>query len=77
MTGEWSYRCPLSQVDPRCYKVVEAWWTARGMGGMSMGPLPVPGGPLQQSAWFNAACRILDDQYAKDEEDINTLRKKP
>lgn len=75
LTGKPVHRCPVSQVDPRCYQVVDAWWTARGCGGMSVGPLPVWGGSLQQTAWFNRACQILDDQYAKDEKTIEEKRK--
>lgn len=75
MTKRPVYRCPVSQVDAACYEVVDAWWTSRGSGGMSAGPLPVAGGQMDQTAWFHAACQILDDQYNKDSKAIEEKRK--
>jgi len=76
VTNQPVYRCPVSQVDPACYEVVDAWWTARGSGGMAPGPLPVAGGWMDQTVWFHKACAILDDQHSKDREDIEAKRKK-
>lgn len=76
LTDEWVYRCPVSQVHPGCYSVVTAWWTHRGMGGMAPGPLPVAGGLLDQTYWFNRACGILDDEYAKNRKEIEDQRDK-
>lgn len=69
------YRCPLSQVDHGAFAVVDAWWTARGQGGMSAGPLPVAGGWMDQTAWIHRAFAILDDQYSTDHTSIEAMRK--
>jgi len=42
---------------------------------MSVGHLPVAGGLMDQSYWFRRACQILSDEYAKNRETIESMRK--
>lgn len=57
---EWDlHLCPRAQLDSEVWVLVSAWMSHR-WGGMAAGPLPAPGGSLDQTTHWIEACMLLD-----------------